>query len=282
MAIILNGKELSSKIRESLKQRIKQFKEKKGFSPGLSVILVGNDPGSKIYVKNKRKFSEEVGINSKVYELPADTTEDKLEDLIERLNEDRSVHGILLQLPLPSHLKKTKFINMINPLKDVDGFHIKNMGLLASGTPQLVPCTPLGIIKICEEYNIPLKGADVTIIGRSNIVGKPLALLMILRDATVTVCHSKTRNIEAHSKKADILVAATGKARIIKRDWVKKGAVVIDVGISRTEEGKIVGDVDFEEVKEVASHITPVPGGVGPMTVAMLLENTLKAAELQT
>lgn len=281
MAIILDGKRLSQEVLKDVKERVYRFKEKNGYAPQLAVILVGENPASQVYVRNKKKSSEEVGINSEIYHLPSSTKEEELKELISKLNNEKSIHGILLQLPLPPHLDGTKFINMINPLKDVDGFHVENMGLLSAGNPRYIPCTPYGILKLCNAYGIEIKGANVTIIGRSNIVGRPLASLMLLHDATVTVCHSKTKNIIEHTKKADILVCATGKAKMVKKDWVKEGSCVIDVGISRNEEGKLTGDVDFEEVKDIAGYITPVPGGVGPMTVAMLMENTLKAAEIQ-
>ena len=277
MAVILDGKSLSKKIREEIKSEIENFK-KRGFrNPALAVILVGNDPASEIYVNNKRKACEKVGIKSLFYHLPEDVSEEKLLGLIYELNQDEEVDGILVQLPLPKHIDQTKVILSISPEKDVDGFHPENMGkLVAQIDDGFIPCTPLGIDMLLKHYGIEPKGKDVTIVGAGFIVGRPLALLLLWRNATVSVCHIHTKDIRKFTKDADILISATGVPHLIKADMVKDGAVVIDVGISRLN-GKIVGDVDFENVKEKASAITPVPGGVGPMTVTALLLNTLKA-----
>ncbi|MDI3538817.1 MAG: methylenetetrahydrofolate dehydrogenase / methenyltetrahydrofolate cyclohydrolase [Bacillota bacterium] len=275
-AKILDGKKVAEEIKTSLKEEVTRLKAR-GLTPGLAVVLVGEDPASKVYVKQKEKACEEVGFASQVYRLPEDTSEESLLQLINELNDDRAVHGILVQLPLPGHLDANQVIQAINPAKDVDGFHPFNVGRLAAGLAAPVPCTPRGIIHLLEAYNIPIAGRHAVVVGRSNIVGKPLAQLLLARDATVTVCHSKTGNLTSFTRTADILVAAVGRPRLITRDMVKLGAVVVDVGINRLPEG-MVGDVDFEAVREVADYITPVPGGVGPLTIAMLLRNTLEAA----
>ena len=280
MAVILDGKELAKKIRANLKVECDELKQK-GIMPKLAVIMVGNDSASKVYVKNKSKACEDVGVEFEEFLLDENTTQEQLENLIEELNEIDKVHGILLQSPIPKNLNINRAFEKISPLKDVDGFHPTNVGKLALNQDTFVSCTPFGVIKILEEYNINLEGKDVVIIGRSNIVGKPLIQSILSKKATVTVCHSKTNNLSEHTKRADILISAIGKPKFITEDMVKDSAVVIDVGINRTEEGKIVGDVDFENVEKKTAFITPVPGGVGPMTIATLMKNTLTAAKKQ-
>ncbi|HIP42684.1 MAG TPA: bifunctional methylenetetrahydrofolate dehydrogenase/methenyltetrahydrofolate cyclohydrolase FolD [Aquifex aeolicus] len=277
MALILDGKALSKKIREEIRKEVESFTSKGFRPPSLAVILVGNDPASEIYVNNKRKACEKVGIKSIFYKLPEDVPEEKLLGLIYELNLNEEVDGILVQLPLPKHIDQTKVILSISPGKDVDGFHPENMGkLIAQIDDGFIPCTPLGIDILLRHYGIEVEGKDITIVGAGFIVGRPLSLLMLWRNATVSVCHIYTKDIKKFTKEADILISATGVPHIIKEDMVKEGAVIIDVGISRLKD-KIVGDVDFERVKERVSAITPVPGGVGPMTVTALLLNTLKA-----
>ena len=277
MSVILDGKSLSQKIREEIKREVESFTNRGFRAPSLAVILVGEDPASKVYVNNKRKACESVGIKSLFYHLPEDTEEEKLLGLIYELNNNDEVDGILVQLPLPKHIDQTKVILSINPEKDVDGFHPENMGKLVGQIEEgFIPCTPLGIDILLKHYGIEVQGKDVVIVGAGFIVGRPLSLLMLWRNATITVCHIYTKDLKKHTLQADILISATGVPHLIKEDMVKEGAVVIDVGISKVE-GKIVGDVDFERVKEKASAITPVPGGVGPMTVTALLLNTLKA-----
>ena len=278
MANILDGKELARKIRENLKADVAELKAR-GTLPKLAVIMVGDDSASKIYVKNKSKACEELGVEFEEYILNSDITMEELKNLINSLNEKKDVHGILLQSPIPSHLDINEAFKTISPEKDVDGFHPINVGKLSLGQDTFVSCTPFGIVKMLEEYNIPIQGKHVVILGRSNIVGKPLIQCMLQKNATVTVCHSKTENIEKYTKDADILIVAIGKAKFVKKDMVKPGATVIDVGINRGEDGKLCGDVDFEEVKDIVANITPVPGGVGPMTIAMLMNNIVKAAK---
>ena len=280
MAVILDGKELAKKIRANLKVECDELKQK-GIMPKLAVIMVGNDSASKVYVKNKSKACEDVGVEFEEFLLDENTTQEQLENLIEELNENDKVHGILLQSPIPKNLNINRAFEKISPLKDVDGFHPTNVGKLALNQDTFVSCTPFGVIKILEEYNINLEGKDVVIIGRSNIVGKPLIQCILSKNATVTACHSKTNNLSEHTKRADILISAIGKPKFITEDMVKDSAVVIDVGINRTEEGKIVGDVDFENVEKKTAFITPVPGGVGPMTIAMLMNNVIKATKKQ-
>ena len=280
MAVILDGKELAKKIRANLKVECDELKQK-GIMPKLAVIMVGNDSASKVYVKNKSKACEDVGVEFEEFLLDENTTQEQLENLIEELNENDKVHGILLQSPIPKNLNINRAFEKISPLKDVDGFHPTNVGKLALNQDTFVSCTPFGVIKILEEYNINLEGKDVVIIGRSNIVGKPLIQCILSKNATVTVCHSKTNNLSEHTKRADILISAIGKPKFITEDMVKDSAVVIDVGINRTEEGKIVGDVDSENVEKKTAFITPVPGGVGPMTIAMLMNNVIKATKKQ-
>ena len=277
MAKILDGKETARKILEELKARCAILKEK-GVVPGLAVVLVGNDPASAIYVGQKEKACAEVGFKSFRHELPADAAEPELFGLVDRLNGDPSVHGILVQLPLPKGLSADRTIERIDPCKDVDGFHPLNAGLLACGLPGVVPCTPKGVMRLLRDHGIPLEGKKAVVVGRSNIVGKPMAQLLLAANMTVTVCHSRTPDLAAETLQADVLVVAAGKPGIVDGSMVKEGAVVVDVGIHRTPEG-IVGDVKFGEAAERASWITPVPGGVGPLTIAMLLENTLELAE---
>ncbi len=271
MATIIDGKKVAEKCRVELAEKIKKLNKK----PGLAVVLVGNDPASATYVSAKEKACREVGIYSERHDFPESVSEKELIELLGNLNSSEKIHGILIQLPLPKHVVEERVVSAISPEKDVDGFTAFNMGNLASGREGIVPCTPKGIIRLLEAYKIPIDGKNAVVIGRSSTVGKPVALMLLNRNATVTVCHSKTKNLEEHTKNADIIIAAVGKPKLITADMVKKGAGIIDVGISRIN-GKLCGDVDFESVKEKASFITPVPGGVGPMTVAMLLENTIE------
>ena len=280
MATILDGREVSRIYREKLKEEIEKYTSRGLRKPSLAVVLVGNDPASEVYINNKRKACKQVGIESLFYHLPEDTPQAELLKLIDELNENPEVDGILVQLPLPKHIDTQRVIERIRPDKDVDGFHPENMGrLIANLDGGFIPCTPLGIKILLDHYGIEVKGKDVTVVGAGYIVGKPLSVLLLNNNATVTVCHIYTRDLKKHTLNADILVSATGVPHLIKEDMVKEGAVVIDVGISKVD-GKIVGDVDFERVKEKASYITPVPGGVGPMTITALLMNTLKAYKL--
>ena len=279
MAEIIDGKLVSSSIRGSIALDVEKFKTKFGYAPGLAVVLVGDDPASAVYVRNKHKGCLEVGINSYEIRMPSDTTEQELLIKIDELNRDTSVHGILVQLPLPKHIDEKKVIDRISPEKDVDAFHPQNVGKIMLGQYDFLPCTPAGIMELLEFYKIDPCGKKCVVIGRSNIVGKPMALLLLEKNGTVTVCHSKTQKLSDITKSADILVVAIGKPEFLGGDMVKDGAVVIDVGINRTAENKLVGDVNFAEVSGKASFITPVPGGVGPMTITMLLKNTLTAAE---
>lgn len=276
-ARILDGKKFSAEIRASVKEET-AFLREKGIVPGLAVVLVGDDPASKVYVGQKEKGCLEAGFASFLHRLPDSTTQEELLDLIGRLNGDASVHGILVQLPLPRQIDPDTVLAAIRPEKDVDGFHPVNVGRLVAGLPACEPCTPKGILRLLKSTGIPLAGKEAVVIGRSNIVGKPVALMLLAESATVTVCHSRTKDLAEHVRRADILVAAIGKPRFVTADMVKEGAVVVDVGINRLEEG-LVGDVDFGPVSEKAAWITPVPGGVGPMTIAMLLENTLEQAK---
>lgn len=275
---ILNGKKVSAKVREDLKLEVDNLK-KEGIKPKLAVIMVGDDLASKVYVRNKNKACEEIGIEYEEFLLDEETTMEELLNVIDNLNKNKNIDGILLQSPIPKHLDINKAFRAILPEKDVDGFHPINAGKLSIGEKCFVPCTPHGVVKIIEEYNIETEGKNVVIVGRSNIVGKPLIQCMLQKNATVTVCHSKTRNLEEFTRKADILIVAIGKQKFITENMVKEGVVVIDIGINRNEEGKLVGDVDFNNVSKKASYITPVPGGVGPMTVAMLMENVVEAAK---
>ena len=281
MAILLDGKETAKAVRGEIRDAVTAFTNETGKVPGLSVVLVGDDPASQVYVRNKHRACEEVGIRSDVYTLPADTREDELLALIAKLNADVAVNGILVQLPLPKHLDEEKVLLAIDPAKDVDAFHPVNVGKIMIGSFTLAPCTPAGVMELLRHYHIPVAGKRCVIIGRSNIVGKPQAMLMLKENATVTVCHSRTVGLADITRTADILVAAVGRPRFVTADMVREGAVVIDVGINRTAEGKLCGDVDFDAVREKASYITPVPGGVGPMTITMLLKNTLAAAKEQ-
>lgn len=275
---IIDGKAVSASVRERIKEEVESLK-KDGKETGLAVIIVGNDPASKVYVNNKKKGCAEVGINSYEYALPEETTTEELLELINKLNGDSRVDGILCQLPLPKHIDEKTVINSITPSKDVDAFHPVNTGHIMIGDYSFLPCTPAGIIEMLKFYNIEICGKECVVIGRSNIVGKPMAMLLLHNSGTVTVCHSKTQNLAEVCRRADILVAAVGKANFVTADMVKDGAVVIDVGMNRNSEGKLCGDVDFEGVKNKCSFITPVPGGVGPMTITMLLNNTLTASK---
>ena len=275
MAQIIDGKKISTEIKDELKAEVAKLKEE-GKECALAVIQVGNDPASSVYVGNKKRACEYIGIRSLAYELPEETTEDELLAIIDKLNLDENVHGVLCQLPLPKHIDEEKVIKRISPKKDVDGFHPENVGSLVVGQKGFVSCTPAGIIQLLKRSNVDIAGKNCVVIGRSNIVGKPMALLMLRENATVTVCHSKTKNIEEITKNADILIAALGKAKFVKADMVKNGAVVIDVGIHRTENG-LCGDVDFDNVFKKTSVITKVPGGVGPMTITCLMENTIES-----
>ena len=281
MAVIIDGKAIAKKTREYLKKEVEELKEN-GINPKLSVIMVGDNAASKVYIKNKSKACDEVGVKYEEYILGADIKQEELTRLIEKLNNDKTVNGILLQSPLPPNLDINEAIKKIDYKKDVDGFHPMNIGKLVLGQDTFVSCTPYGIMRLFEEYNIDLCGKNVVILGRSNIVGKPLIQCCINKNATVTVCHSKTKELEKITKEADILITAIGKPEFIKAEMVKENVVVIDVGINRLKTGKIVGDVDFGEVSQKASYITPVPGGVGPMTIAMLLNNVIKAAKQQS
>lgn len=279
MSTIIDGKELAKHIREELKEEVTELKNAE-IHPKLAVIMVGDDPASKVYVRNKSKACEDVGIEYEEHLLSTKTTREELLELIEKLNNDETVHGILVQSPLPEGLDANEAFRTISPKKDVDGFHPINVGKLSLNQDCFVSCTPYGIMKMLDHYNIPIEGANAVIIGRSNIVGKPLAKCLLNRSATVTVCHSKTKNLKEITKQADILIAAIGKPKFVTADMVKEGATVIDVGINRTEEG-LKGDTDFEAIKEKVAYITPVPGGVGPMTIAMLMYNVVKAAKQQ-
>ena len=277
---LISGKEISLSVKERVAEEVKDLK-KNGIEPCLAVILVGDDPASKVYVNNKKKACEFCGIRSLEYLLPADASQEELNSLVEKLNSDESVNGILCQLPLPAHLDEKEVLNLIKPEKDVDAFHPENVGHIMIGDFNFLPCTPAGIMEMLKYENIGLDGKNCVIIGRSNIVGKPMAMLMLKENATVTVCHSHTKNLKELVARADVVVAAVGKAKFVTADMIKDGAVIIDVGINRCEDGKLYGDVDFEACKEKASYITPVPGGVGPMTIATLMQNTVTAAKIQ-
>jgi methylenetetrahydrofolate dehydrogenase (NADP+)/methenyltetrahydrofolate cyclohydrolase len=283
-AAILDGKRLAEQIREQLAIDVLEFRVKSGIVPGLSVVLVGDDPASRVYVRNKEAAVNAAGMHGDVIRLPSETSQADLLKLIDELNADPAVHGILVQLPLPRSINSRLVIERVDPLKDVDGFHPVNFGLLAQGNPRFVPCTPLGVIELLKDAEVETRGARAVVLGRSQVVGKPMALLLLQKgegaDATVTVCHTGTPDPASIAREADIVIAAMGQPERVTADWIKPGAVVIDVGIHRKADGKLCGDVDFASVSEVASRITPVPGGVGPMTVAMLLSNTLRAARL--
>ncbi len=279
MAKIIDGKAISKQIREEIAAETAAFAEKNGFKPGLAVVIVGEDPASQVYVRNKRKACDEVGFYSESYELPAETTQEELEALVDKLNNDDAIHGILVQLPLPKHLDETRVLLKIDPNKDVDAFHPYNVGKIMIGDYSFLPCTPAGVMALIERSGIDVCGKKCVVIGRSNIVGKPMAMLLLHSHGTVTICHSRTKDLAAICKEADILVAAIGKADFVGADMIKEGAVVIDVGMNRKADGKLTGDVNFAEAEPLASYITPVPGGVGPMTITMLMQNTLTAAK---
>ena len=279
MAQIIDGKKISAEIRAEIKENALKFTEKNGIRPGLAVIIVGSDPASQVYVRNKRRACEEVGFYSEAYELPEETTMEELLALVDKLNADPAIHGILCQLPLPAHLDENEVILRIDPRKDVDAFHPYNVGKIMIGDYDFLPCTPAGVMALLERSGIEIKGKECVVVGRSNIVGKPQAMLLLHAHGTVTVCHSRTKDLAEVCRRADILVAAIGKADFFTADMVKEGAVVIDVGMNRRADGKLTGDVDFSSVEPKASYITPVPGGVGPMTITMLMQNTLTAAE---
>ncbi len=277
-AQLINGNDLSAKLRTDVARRAAALKAK-GITPGLAVVLVGDNAASQVYVRNKVKACADSGLHSVLEKHPVDMSEEALLALVDKLNNDPSIHGILVQLPLPAHIDAQKVIEAISPEKDVDGFHIASAGALMVGRPGFWPCTPYGCMKMLESIGYSLKGKHAVVVGRSNIVGKPMALMLLQQNATVTICHSGTKDLKAMTLQADVIVAAVGKRNVLTADMVKPGAVVIDVGMNRNDEGKLCGDVDFEGVSKVASHITPVPGGVGPMTITMLLVNTLEAAE---
>lgn len=279
--VLLDGKILSAKIKEEVKVEVTQIVKEKNITPGLAVILVGNDAASATYVASKAKACKDAGIYSVVHEMPESITQEELLETINMMNNNPKLDGILVQLPLPKHIDTTTVLEAINPLKDVDGFHPYNVGRMVSNLDSFLPATPFGVMRMFEEHNIELSGKDVVVIGSSDIVGKPMASLLINKKATVTVCNSRTKDLKAHTSKADIVIIAVGVPFLLKEDMVKDGAVVIDVGINRLESGKLVGDADFEGLKNKCSHLTPVPGGVGPMTIAMLLKNTIKAANLR-
>ncbi len=277
-ATLIDGKAIAAKVRAEVKEKVAEFTARTGVRPGLTVVLVGEDPASRVYVRNKGKASEEAGFLSRQIDLPASTAERELLELVARLNADASVHGILVQLPLPGPIDDKKVIEAIAPEKDVDGFHPVNAGRLFTGGTSFLPCTPYGILTMLDHEKVELKGRHAVVVGRSNIVGKPVAMLLLSRHATVTICHSRTQDLPSVVRSGDVVVAAVGKAGMIRGSWIKPGAVVIDVGMNRNAEGKLCGDVAFEEARETAGRITPVPGGVGPMTIAMLLQNTYEAA----
>ena len=272
---------MSAEVKANVKKLTDELKETHGITPGLAVVIVGDDPASRVYVNNKKKACEAVGFISEEYALPAETTQEELLSLVETLNNKESINGILVQLPLPKHLDDKAVIEAISPLKDVDAFHAVNVGKIMLGEYDFLPCTPAGVMEMLRSYEIPVEGRECVVIGRSNIVGKPMGMLLLHENGTVTICHSRTKNLAEVCKRADILVAAVGIPKFVKADMVKDGAVVIDVGMDRDENGKLCGDVDFENVKDKCSYITPVPGGVGPMTIATLMKNTLKACKLQ-
>ena len=278
MAKIIDGKAISAEIRGEIKEAAAKFYEENGYRPGLAVVIVGEDPASQVYVRNKKKACDEVGFYSEVYELPANTSQDELNALIDKLNNDKNIHGILCQLPLPKHLDEKEVILRIDPSKDVDAFHPENVGNIMIGEYSFLPCTPAGVMELLKRSGIEISGKECVVVGRSNIVGKPQAMLLLHANGTVTVCHSRTKDLAEVCRRADILVAAIGKADFFTADMVKEGAVVIDVGMNRRSDGKLTGDVDFASVEPKASYITPVPGGVGPMTITMLMKNTLTSA----
>ena len=275
---ILDGKKLSEKIKDQVKTEVDELK-KEGITPGLAVILVGNNPASQTYVRMKKNACEKVGMYSVVHEFPENITEKELLSTIDMINENPNIHGLLIQLPLPKHIDTTKVLERVSPLKDVDGFHPYNMGRLVEGLDTFAPCTPLGVMELFKEYNIDVYGKNVCVVGASNIVGKPMWALLVNEMATVDICHIATKDLKEHTKRADIVIVGVGKPNLITADMIKDGAIIVDIGINKLPDGKLVGDVDFENVSKKASYITPVPGGVGPMTIAMLLKNALKAAK---
>ena len=278
---IIDGKKVSAQVKEEVRNQTLELKEAYGITPGLAVVIVGDDPASRVYVNNKKKACEVVGFKSEEYALPASTTQEELLELVNTLNNKQNINGILVQLPLPEHLDDKAVIEAINPQKDVDAFHAVNVGKIMLGEYDFLPCTPSGVMEMLHAYDIPVSGKNCVVIGRSNIVGKPMAMLLLHENGTVTICHSRTKNLAEVCRGADILVAAVGKPKFVTSDMVKEGAVVIDVGMDRDENGKLCGDVDFENVKDKCSYITPVPGGVGPMTISTLMKNTLKACKIQ-
>lgn len=280
MATIISGKEVSAKVKSEVKEKALELKNK-GIEIGLAVVIVGDDPASRVYVNNKKKACEEVGFNSYEYALPAETTEAELLALVDKLNKDDKINGILVQLPVPKHINETAIINAISPDKDVDAFHPVNVGKIMIGDYAFLPCTPAGVMELIDSTGVEIAGKSCVVIGRSNIVGKPMSMLLLHRSGTVTICHSKTKNLKEICANADILVAAVGRPNFVTGDMVKEGAVVIDVGINRLENGKLCGDVNYEEAEKKAAFITPVPGGVGPMTIAMLMKNTLTSAMIK-
>lgn len=282
MTQVLDGKKIAGEIRQEIKKETGNILKERNSKPGLAVIIAGEDPASAIYVRNKEKAALEVGYHSVVKRFPAEITQDELLAAVDEINQDEKIHGMIVQLPLPKHINEKEIINRIDPKKDVDGLHPASLGALVIGDEGLVSCTPKGCIRLIKETGIDIAGKKAVVLGRSNMVGKPVALLLLQENATVTICHSRTKNLKEELLQADIIVAAVGLAKLVKKDMVKKGAVIIDVGINRSEDGKLCGDVDFDEVFELASFITPVPGGVGPMTIAMLLSNTLEAFYKQT
>ena len=279
-AQLIDGKSIAARVRQQVARQVKARRDAGARAPGLAVVLVGEDAASAVYVRNKHNACVEAGIESFSHQLPADTPQQQLEALVDQLNDDPAVDGILVQLPLPAHLDSRPILERIRPDKDVDGFHPYNLGRLAQRLPMLRPCTPRGVMTLLEQSDLRVRGLDATVVGASNIVGRPMALELMLAGCTTTVCHRFTRNLEEHVRRADLLVVAVGKPGLVKGEWVKEGAIVIDVGINRTADGRLIGDVDFAAAAERASWITPVPGGVGPMTVATLLENTLQAADM--
>ena len=278
-AVIIDGKAVSQQTREKIAVETKELKEMTGITPGLAVVIVGDDPASRVYVNNKKKACAEVGFYSEEHALSAETTQEELVKLVKELNSREEIDGILVQLPLPKHIDEKVVIEAISPKKDVDAFHEQNVGKIMIGNYSFLPCTPAGIVELIDSIGVDVTGMECVVIGRSNIVGKPMAMLMLHKNATVTICHSRTKNLPEVCRRADILIAAVGIAKFVKADMVKPGAIVIDVGMDRDENGKLCGDVDFENVKEVAGYLTPVPGGVGPMTISMLMKNTLTAAK---
>ena len=279
MAIRIDGKAISAQIRSEIKEETEAFVAANGYAPGLAVVIVGEDPASQVYVRNKRRACEEVGFYSEAYELPEATTQEELNALVDQLNANEKIHGILVQLPLPKHLNETEVLLRIDPSKDVDAFHPYNVGKIMIGDYDFLPCTPAGVMALLSRSGIEISGKKCVVIGRSNIVGKPMSMLLLHANGTVTVCHSRTKDLAAVTREADILVVAIGRADFVGADMVKEGAVVIDVGMNRRADGKLTGDVNFSEVEPKASYITPVPGGVGPMTITMLMQNTLTAAK---